>query len=426
MPHVLLQSLERVERVIARCRELASITDVAGETTRTYLSPATRDAHALVLGWMREAGLSTQVDAVGNLRGLRAGLSPQAPRLLIGSHIDTVVNAGAFDGILGVVLALELIEDLADTPLPYAIELLAFSEEEGVRFRKPFLGSLAVVGELTPEDLALPDAHGTTMEQAIAHFGLDPAEYAAARLAPESFAYLEIHIEQGPVLESEDRPIAAVHAIVGQTRMSLRFTGQANHAGTTPMHLRHDALAAAAEWIVAVEKLGQATPGLVATVGSAEPKPGLGNVIASEVLATLDIRHADDDIRHAAVAKAVAAAQSAADARGVTLSTSTSIDQTAVPMAPHLLALMEAAAKASGYDGTPLTSGAGHDAVILARRVPAIMLFLRSPGGLSHHPGEAVLIDDVEAALTTAMEFLRRLRDDVLSGSAQAGREAHA
>jgi allantoate deiminase len=420
LPDASLTLRARAERAIARCRELAKITDVPGETTRTYLSPATRHAHHLLLKWMTAAGLRIEVDAVGNVRGLRPGPDVDAKRLLIGSHVDTVVNAGAFDGILGVALGLELIDALAGTPLPYAIELLAFSEEEGVRFRKPFLGSLAVAGELDAATLALTDAAGVSMSQAIADFGLDPADLADAVLAPESFAYLELHIEQGPVLESEGRPIAAVRAIVGQTRMTLHFHGQANHAGTTPMHLRHDALAAAAEWALNVERIAQATPGLVATVGSVETRPGLGNVIAGEVVATLDVRHADDTIRADAVAAAIASANWAAEARGVTLTTHTSIDQVAIPMAPPLVALLEAAARDAGYDATPVTSGAGHDAVILGRRIPVAMLFLRSPGGLSHHPGESVLTEDVEAALTVGLEFLLRLGDDVAFVSAAA------
>jgi allantoate deiminase len=405
----------RAARAIARCRELAAITDVPGETTRTYLSPATHLAHDLLLEWMSSAGLDSSIDAVGNLRGLRPG--PKAKRLIVGSHIDTVVDAGAFDGILGVMLGLELIEALGDDPLPFAIELIAFSEEEGVRFRKPFLGSRAVAAELAPEDLALTDTHGKSMAQAIADFGLDASSMADAELAPETFAYLELHIEQGPVLESEGRPIAAVSAIVGQTRMSLNFHGQANHAGTTPMSLRRDALAAAAEWVVAVERIALDTPCLVATVGCVETRPGLGNVIAGEVAATLDIRHANDAVRTLAVGTAVAAAQAAADRRGVHLATHTSIDQVAVPMDPHLLALLTASATRTGFDATPIASGAGHDAVILARRVPVAMLFLRSPGGLSHHPDEAVLAEDVQAALATALEFLARLGDDVSSGT---------
>ena len=201
--------------------------------------------------------MTVHVDAIGNLRGLCPGTVPRSPRLLIGSHLDTVPNAGAFDGILGVVLGVAIVEELQGQHLPFAIEVIGFSEEEGVRFSKPFLGSLALVGKLDAETLARTDRNGISVADAIKAYGLDPAQLPSAALSHEAFAYLEFHIEQGPVLESEDASLGVVEALVGQTRMQLIFTGQANHAGTTPMHLRHDAMAAAAEWIVAVEDYAQ-------------------------------------------------------------------------------------------------------------------------------------------------------------------------
>jgi allantoate deiminase len=382
--------------------------------------------HALVGGWMRSAGMSVHVDAAGNLRGLRSTANPSAPRLLIGSHLDTVTNAGAFDGILGVVLGVSLMEQIAaeqllaassasaNKQLPFAIEIIGFSEEEGVRFAKPFLGSLAVIGELDAATLARTDRTGITVADAIRNFGLGPAELPAAVLSPTAFGYLEFHIEQGPILESEARALGIVDAIAGQTRMEFIFTGQANHAGTTPMGpLRRDALAAAAQWIAEVERYANATPGLVATVGKVESSSGAGNVIAGLFTATLDVRHPQDAIRHAAVQHFIDYAQSSGAARGVTLAHTTSIDQSAVPMGSDLSALLAAAAtRATGSEPRSITSGAGHDAMILARRVPAAILFLRSPGGLSHHPDETVLPEDIEAALAAGVEFLRTLRDD--------------
>ncbi len=237
---------ERAEQIIARCRELAAITDVAGETTRTFLSPATRTAQALIKRWMEGAGLEVTIDAIGNLHGLSKDCAPGTPRLLIGSHLDTVINAGAFDGPLGILIGTAL-ADLVDLSF-LAIEIIAFSEEEGVRFRQPFLGSLSIIGESVPATMT--DANGVTLAQALASFGHVPT--APVLLSSDVFTYLEFHIEQGPVLEAEHRSLATVSAIAGQTRLRLRFRGQANHAGTTPMHLRHDALAAAAEWIVEV------------------------------------------------------------------------------------------------------------------------------------------------------------------------------
>ena len=244
---------DRAARIISRCREIAACTEIPGEITRLFLSPPMHKVHALLRVWMEAAGMTVRVDAIGNLRGLRPSLTPRSPRLLIASHLDTVPNAGAFDGILGVVLGVAIVEELKGQLLPFAIEVIGFSEEEGVRFSKPFLGSLALVGKLDADTLARTDRSGIGVRQAIEAYGLDPAQLPAAVLTNEAFAYLELHIEQGPVLESEDTSLGIVEALVGQTRMELIFAGQANHAGTTPMHLRHDAMAAAAEWIVAVE-----------------------------------------------------------------------------------------------------------------------------------------------------------------------------
>jgi allantoate deiminase len=403
---------DRSSRIIARCREIATCTEVSGGITRLFLSPSMHKVHSLLRGWMEAAGMSVHVDAIGNLRGLWPALTPESPRLLIGSHLDTVPNAGAFDGILGVVLGLAVIEELQGQQLPFAIEVIGFSEEEGVRFSKPFLGSLAVVGKLDPETLARTDRNNITVQEAIKAFGLDTEQLSHAVLSSNTFAYLEFHIEQGPVLESEDASLGIVEALVGQTRMQLIFTGQANHAGTTPMHLRHDAMAAAADWIVAVENYASSHDGLVATVGKIEALPGAVNVIAGRVVASLDVRHADDAVRNTAVAAIMKNAETTAAKRGVQVTAQTQLEQPAVPLDPHLATLLQKATVQAGLLARRMTSGAGHDAMILAPVVPSTMLFLRSPGGLSHHPDETVLSQDVEAALATAMEFLIQLRDD--------------
>jgi allantoate deiminase len=424
----------RAEQIIARCRELALCTEVSGETTRTFLAPALHRVHALIGGWMRAAGMHVHIDAAGNLRGVLPAADPDAPRLLIGSHLDTVTNAGAFDGPLGVVLGVAVVEQMVQdaranpaTPLPFEIEVIGFSEEEGVRFSKPFLGSLALVGELDAATLGRTDRHGVSVADAIRSFGLDPAELPSAIIADSAFAYLEFHIEQGPILEYEGRPLGVVDAIAGQTRMEFIFTGQANHAGTTPMgSLRHDALAAAAQWIVEVERYANACASLVATVARVESSSGAGNVIAGRFTATLDVRHPRDDVRRAAVQHCIDFANTAAATRGVTVAHTTSIDQAAVPMGSDLSALLAAAAtRATGAEPRSIASGAGHDAMIVARRVPAAILFLRSPGGLSHHPGEAVLPEDVAAAFATGLEFLRTLRDDRAMLERLAARTPH-
>jgi allantoate deiminase len=403
---------DRALQVIARCRKIAACTEIPAEITRLFLTPPMHAVHALMRGWMEAAGMTVRVDAIGNLRGLWPGLTPGSPRLLIASHLDTVPNAGAFDGILGVVLGIAVVEELRGQHLPFAIEVIGFSEEEGVRFSKPFLGSLALVGKLDAETLALTDRNGFTIRQAIEAYGLDPAQLPSVVLSDDAFAYLEFHIEQGPVLESEDASLGIVEALVGQTRMQLIFTGQANHAGTTPMHLRRDAMTTAADWIVGVENYANSHDGLVATVGKLEATPGAGNVIAGRITASLDLRHADDTVRKAAVVKIMQLAEAATTRRGVQVTAHTQLEQAAVPLNPHLTTMLQKAAAQAGFPGRRMISGAGHDAMILAPVIPSAMLFLRSPGGLSHHPDEAVLPQDVEAALSTAMEFLAQLRDD--------------
>jgi allantoate deiminase len=417
-------STERAQKIIARCREIAACTEVPGETTRTFLAPSMHDVHALLRGWMEAAGMSVAVDAIGNLRGVYPAASSAAPRLIIGSHLDTVPNSGAFDGVLGVVLGLALVEELHGERLPFAIEIVGFSEEEGVRFGKPYLGSFAFAGSFDTEMLGRTDVQGISMERAIRAFGLDPEDIPAAVMSEDAFAYLEVHIEQGPVLESEGIQLGVVSAIAGQTRMQLSFTGQANHAGTTPMHLRHDAMASAAEWICEVERYAQATAGLAATVGRVQTYPGAGNVIAGKVVASLDVRHAEDAIRRGAVAALVAAAKDAGAARGVQVIALGTSDEDAVPTDAALSDLLREAAASAGYAAKTMLSGAGHDARVVAERLPIAMLFLRSPKGLSHHPDESVLVEDVEAALATSLAFVRPLSTE--ESYLRVGKEAHA
>jgi allantoate deiminase len=334
-------------------------------------------------------------------------------RLLIGSHIDTVPDAGAFDGVLGVAMALELVAMAQERGHALSIEVIAFSEEEGVRFGVPFLGSRAVAGCFDTELLALADRDGTTVEAAIRTFGLDPANIDEAAAGDEAIAFFEMHIEQGPVLENDELPVAAVTGIVGQTRLTLEFIGQANHAGTTPMALRHDALAAAAEWIGAVEACARRSESLAATVGKIEVKPNAANVVAASAELSLDVRHMLDASRIAATEELVAAAGAIAERRGLTLVGRKLAETPAVPMDERLTAFVCEAIEGAGKPVKRMSSGAGHDAMVIASRMPTAMLFLRSPGGISHHPAESVLADDVEAGLRVAWNFLERLAADV-------------
>jgi allantoate deiminase len=382
-------------------------------TTRRFLTPPVREVHSHLRNRMESLGMTVHTDAAGNLRGLWRPTGVSAKRLILGSHIDTVPNAGAFDGVLGVTLALEWLALAQELQLLLAIEIIAFSEEEGVRFGVPFLGSRAVAGRFDPALLALKDANGITLEQAIRDFGLDPAQIGEAALDADVLGFVEMHIEQGPILESESLSVAAVTAIVGQSRLTLEFRGHANHSGTTPMHLRHDALAGAAKWINAVESAARDTDGLIATVGKIEVEPNASNVIAGVARVSLDVRHADDSSRKSAVESLLANAQAIAGKRGLGLESTQQMDQPAVPMDERLTAYLSDAIAATGLPAKQMNSGAGHDAMVMAARVPAAMLFLRSPGGISHHPDETVREEDVEAALNVGLKFLQRLVAEV-------------
>jgi allantoate deiminase len=329
-------------------------------------------------------------------------MRPEAPRLFIGSHLDTVPNAGAFDGILGVLLGVALVEMLASRRTKFHIEVIGFSEEEGVRFGIPFIGSRALIGDVDQELLAIA-------RDAIAAFGLDPSRIHEAQAGPDALGYLEFHIEQGPVLEKLGLPLGIVDAIVGQSRGDVTFEGRANHAGTTPMNLRRDALAGAAEWIGLVEQHARSTAGLVATVGSINVSPGAGNVISGTARASVDVRHADDAVRRDAVNRLVECARQIAVRRGLEFRWAPRLDQSTVAMDAALSDLLDSLPRPLHSPLHRMTSGAGHDAMIVARRMPAAMLFLRSPGGISHHPDESVLAEDVAAALQAGMGFLERL-----------------
>lgn len=404
-----LNTTSLASEVIARCQKLARFSENAGSTCRTFLSPPMRDCHAEITKWLEDVGAEASIDAAGNLRGFYSGATPDAPRVLLGSHLDTVPNAGAYDGVLGVVLAVALLESFERKKLPFAIEVIGFSEEEGVRFEVPFIGSRALIGKLNADLLSRHDKNGVSVERAIQEFGLKPSDIPRAVLRNDCLSYLEFHIEQGPVLDNLGRPLAAVDAIVGQNRLEFTFSGRANHGGTTPMHLRKDALAAAAEWTVTVETLGRRTPGLVSTVGRIDAKPGAVNVIAGEARATLDLRHPSEATRIQALEDLTRAAESIAAKREVSVTWRTLLAQRAVPMDPFLTDQIEQAIQKAGCEPHRMASGAGHDAMILAEKVPAGMIFLRTPGGVSHDPGESVHLQDVACALECGMHLLEQL-----------------
>ncbi|MGA9392960.1 MAG: allantoate amidohydrolase [Candidatus Sulfotelmatobacter sp.] len=399
----------RAQEVIARCLKLASFTENSGSIRRTFLLPPMNDCHQEIARWMKPLGARVRVDAAGNLRGIYPAAHLGAPNLLIGSHLDTVPNAGAYDGILGVVLGVALLEELHGRRFPFGIEVVGFSEEEGVRFGTPFIGSRALVGRLDSELLNIRDAQGTSVREAIETFGLNPDEISETALQSGTLGYVEFHIEQGPVLEKLNQPLAAVEAIAGQSRLEFIFVGRANHAGTTPMYLRRDAVAGAAEWIGAVERLAGEAAGLVATVGKLEAKPGAANVIAGEMRLTLDVRHRSDEVRALAVEDLIRKAREIAVRRGLSVRNSSLSSQASVAMDPFLVSEIEQAIVKTGCPSHRMVSGAGHDAMILAEKVPAAMIFLRTPGGISHDPAESVAGEDIEKAIECGLYLLDQL-----------------
>jgi allantoate deiminase len=403
----------RAARAIAECRLIATMSEEPGRITRRFLTPPVHQVHARLSARMEALGMSVQVDAAGNLRGLWQPAQATGKRLVLGSHIDSVPDAGAFDGVLGVAMALEWVSIAEELKLRLPIEVIAFSEEEGVRYGVPYLGSRAVAGRFDPALLALTDSGNITVEAQLRAFGLDPARISQAALDTNALCFVEIHIEQGPILEAENLSVALVTAIVGQTRLTLSLTGQANHAGTTPMPLRRDALAAAAEWISSVESLARRTEGLVATVGQIQVEPNAGNVVPGSARLSLDVRHSQDEVRLSAVKQLLASALAIAGRRGLKLEHAGLLEQASVPMDERLTALLGVAIEAAGFPLKRMPSGAGHDAIVMAPALPTAMLLLQSPGGISHHPDESVRLEDVQAALEVGREFLVRLDADV-------------
>ncbi|MBX3422738.1 MAG: allantoate amidohydrolase [Pirellulaceae bacterium] len=393
--------------IMQRCDQIAAHSELPGKVCRTFCSPATAGAVQLVKQWMCAAGLTVQLDAACNVIGRSA--VDQRPALLIGSHIDTVPDGGRFDGALGIMFAIAAAQmfQARSTELPFTIQAIAFSEEEGVRFRTPYIGSRALAGCFDLQLLERTDNQGIPMWQAMQSFGGQPENIAAATLpANRVLAFLEPHIEQGPVLETSQLAVGLVDGIAGQTRATARFVGRAAHAGTTPMHLRADALAAAAQWILAVEQYARDTPGLVATIGYAQIHPNTPNVIAGEVVVRLDARHQLDTVRHAAAKHLQAIGQQVASSRGLAFHWEDCQEQAAVALDSRLIATLESACHVAQQPVLRLTSGAGHDAVVMSRLAPTAMLFLRCKHGISHHPDESVQVSDVEAGLRVMYHFI--------------------
>ncbi|PWC12562.1 allantoate amidohydrolase [Brenneria corticis] len=409
-------ALAAAGQVMARCDALAEISETAGQLTRVYLSPEHLRANALVGEWMREAGMRVWQDSVGNICGRYEGRRPDAPALLLGSHLDTVRNAGRYDGMLGVLTAIETVRALHRRAirLPVALEIVGFGDEEGTRFGITLLGSRGLTGTWPADWLSRQDAQGITVEQALQNAGLDAQAIAlAARPAGDIAAYLELHIEQGPCLEQQDLALGVVTAINGARRLNCAFHGVAGHAGTVPMTQRQDALAAAAHWMVRAERLTrESDPYLVATFGTLQCLPGAANVIPGEVRLTLDIRGPDDAALDALLQKLLALGDEIGGARGCRFGAEEYYRIAATRCDAALQQRLSRAVTQVQGRAPLLPSGAGHDAIAIAERWPVAMLFVRCREGISHHPDESVSTADVAQALRALEAVILGYRDE--------------
>lgn len=400
-------------RIAARVDELAAISETPGAITRLCFTPEHARAAELLLGWMREAGMSARIDEIGNVVGRLEGETPGLPCLMLGSHFDTVRDAGRWDGPLGVVAAIECAARVAASGwrLPFALEVVAFCDEEGVRFASTLLGSRAIAGTFDEGVLGDIGADGVSMRSAIEAFGLDPSRIVlAARRPADVLAYLEVHIEQGPVLEAEGLPVGVVTAISGASRFAVTLEGTAGHAGTVPMGLRRDALAGAAECVLAVERVCAGMEGVVGTVGRIAAEPGATNVIPGLARFSMDIRAGEDVLRGLAVREVTRALEQIAARRGLLLRIAPTHEEGTAICAPWLREQLAGAVRACGYPVRELPSGAGHDGMAMIALADIGMLFVRCRGGISHNPAEHTDIADVAAAARVLLHAVVNFR----------------
>ena len=409
-----LQHSSLGDEIVGRINELAAISETPEHLTRIFLTREHRAAADLILGWMRSAGMRAQLDAIGNVCGRYEGERPGLPCLMLGSHYDTVRDAGKWDGPLGLITAISCVADLnrRGRRLPFAVEVTGFADEEGVRFASTLLGSRAVAGTFVESVLGAKDGDGISMREALIRFGLDPDHIGAAARAPnELLAYVELHIEQGPVLEGLNLPVGVVSAIAGATRLAASLTGMAGHAGTVPMPLRRDALTGAAECIIEIEEFCRTDEdGLVGTVGYIHAMPGATNVIPGQVAFTIDIRAPTDGHRKLAVADIVRRIENIAKRRRLTLQLDVTHENRTVPCAPWLKSQVAEAVAGEGFRVFELPSGAGHDGMAMIDVADVAMVFVRCKGGISHHPDEHVEVADADAGACVLLRLIENFR----------------
>jgi allantoate deiminase len=397
---------------MARLVALSAFTEVPGQLSRRYLTPAHVAAMGQVRTWLEETGMSARFDAVCNVVGRYEGKTPGTRAILLGSHIDTVVDAGKYDGNLGVLAAISAVAELSacGERLDHAVEVVAFGEEEGVRFPTHLLTSSALVGTLEPAIFDACDGQGVSVREALAAAGGNADTYGSCmRESGDVAAYLELHIEQGPVLHDKGHAAASVTAIDGAIRLIVTLRGFAGHAGTVPMGFRRDALAAAAEMIVAIERLGASQANLVATVGRLDARPGAPNVIPGRVEFSVDMRSPSDAIRHRAQRELLALVRDIATRRRIEIETKIYQEIPATVLDARIIAAVRDSIAACGMEVVELSSGAGHDAMMMAKLCPSGMIFLRCKDGISHNPAESITVEDADVGVRLLLETARRL-----------------
>lgn len=398
--------------IMDRLDRLAEISESTHHLTRRCYTPEHRRAANLIASWMREAGMKVREDAVGNVIGRFEGRDPDAPILMLGSHHDSVIMGGKYDGPLGVLSAIDVVRSLNARELrtENPIEVVAFADEEGVRYQSTLLGSRAMAGTFDYGLLSRPDKDGITLAKAMADYGLDTDLIpTAARRKGEIKCYLEVHIEQGPVLEAEDLAVSAVTAISGADRMTVTVEGNAGHAGTVPMSAREDALAAAAECVLAVEDIARHHPNAVGTVGQLSVVPGATNVIPGLVVFSVDIRApVDADLTHA-MDELSKRMREIATRRDVSITPEHTYRMDSVTSAPWTVETIETAMSELGHKARSLPSGAGHDAGAMADVTEVGMIFVRCEGGISHHPDENITYADAIAGAALLLRTVEKI-----------------
>lgn len=353
--------------------------------------------------------MRVSIDAAGNLRSVYGGESASGGRLVIGSHLDAVIGGGPYDGVLGVVLGLALVEALDGKRLQHEIEIIGFSEQKGARFGVPFIGSRAVVGRIDSDLLRTEDYEGITLASAIEQFGLDPTRLPEAELNPLTFAFLEFHTEQGPVLDTMNKSLGVVEWIAGRNRFSVQFFGEPSHAGTTPMNLRRDALCGAMEWISMLEQEARSVTGLIANVEDVRVLPGSYNVVPAEVTIHLNMRHHLDRTLGLTIERLLEKGRQVALRRKLRFEVQPKVEHRAVALDSGLVAIAERASRQANCPAARMVSGLGHDAMIVAERVPAVMIFVRTRDGFAEHPGSVVNTEDIDLAIKAGLNFLNEV-----------------